>query len=138
MVGEHRLHLQVFCQLGYHFLRSRMVHDQAHTFGAVGAPKRPQAGVKLDQGVVDEFHPPVGFQPALQQRLQDVGVKDKDAPKLPARLQRVEKGGVVVHPQIAAEPHQTSVVAVHGAQGVSKGLARSAGAVVCQPLKIQS
>lgn len=105
VVGVHRLHVQGLRQTGDLFRRAPVQHDEPRMRDTVARAQRPQLLVELAHTGVDELDPPV---PAWQ-RLQDVGVEHEDAPHPPRGAQGVVERGVVVRPQIAAEPHQGAV-----------------------------
>ena len=111
VVGKHGLHAQPLGQTTDAGHGWAVEHDQASlgvaVFGAQGAQPR----IELHQALAQEAHAPV--HPG--QGVQDVGVKDKDAPHLATGLEGVVQGGVVFPAQIASEPHQAFVVGVHGA-----------------------
>ena len=107
MAGKDRQHAQGLSQL-WNFMGSHaMTHDQA----AVGAAEFTQARIQIGQRLADEFDPTVG----AWQFAQDGAVENKGHMHLTAVFQGVEKRGVVVHTQIAAQPDQTrGVSGVHG------------------------
>ncbi len=72
-----------------------MPHDQP-------AAERAQLLVELQQRFADEFHPPVD----PWQGVEDRRVEHEHADQLAAASQGVVEGRVVVHAQVAAEPHE--------------------------------
>jgi hypothetical protein len=94
-VGEHGLHVELARQRRNLVHRHGMPHDEP-------AAQPAQLGLQLDQRFADELHAPVGAGQPVQDRL----VEDEDADHLAAGPQRAIEGGVVVHAQVAAEPHE--------------------------------
>ena len=111
VVGEHGLHAQALGQATDAGHGRAMEHDQASARVSVLGPHLAQARIQLGHALAQEGHPAVD----PGQLVQDVGVKDEDAPHLATGLEGVVQGGVVFPSQIAAEPHQAFVVGVHGA-----------------------
>ena len=106
--------------------RSGVPDDQAGAFATMPGAHGAQFGVQLQHAGVDELHPPVG----AGQRIEDLGVEHEHAPDLPALFERMVQRCVVLHPQVAPEPHQAAVVACHGKLLGEGGLHRG------PPLKI--
>ena len=115
VVGEDGLHTQFARQAGDVLLGQRVPHDQA---GPGLASQLAQGLVQLHQGLADELHPAV----TPGQGVQDGLVEDEDGMHLAAGAQGLVQGGVVMGPQVAAEPHQAGrVVRVVGFVQGSRG-----------------
>ena len=99
--GKHGIDLQGLGQ-GRHSLSGAAVqHDQAGLRLAAG---RTQRRIHLHQGGAYEFHAPV----APGQGVQNVGIEHKSAQHALALVQCGGQSQVVLHAQIAPQPHQSS------------------------------
>jgi hypothetical protein len=90
-----------------------MPNDQASSRDSLPLSMGAKIRIKVAHSRLNEFHTAIGHDPAGKQWLQNIAVKDKDAPDFPAGHERLVKCSVVFRSQITAEPHQTFVVSVH-------------------------
>jgi hypothetical protein len=77
------------------------------------AAARFERRLQLGDGVPDEFDATVG---AARQRIEDPGIEDEHAEDGARIAERVVQRGVVVGPEIAAEPDEGAVEGFHGFQ----------------------
>lgn len=77
-------------------------HNQT---GFSEAGQTAQGGVKFSQTLPDELNAPV----STCQGIEYVAVEDKHAMNVQTALEGVVQRSVVIHTQIAAEPHQAAV-----------------------------
>ena len=123
VVAEDRLHLQ-----GLRLLRHRragpvMHHQQPGVVDSVRLGQCLQCGVELGQRLHDEINPPV----CARQRVENLAVQHEKAENLSAGAQGVVQGGVVVRPQVAAEPDQSALVLFAHGEDVSWTAALESG-----------
>ena len=102
-MGQHRLHAEALGQFHHTGRRRAVAHDQAGARRSAALGERLQHLVQLQHAGVDELHTSVL---SAGQRLENVGIEDKQAVHLIKPAQRVIERGMVGAAQVTPHPYQ--------------------------------